>query len=1469
MSSAPRRLRAIGGILAFALTVGGVIAHAQTRPESASLDRLGPSLLAQAEESGSVRVIVGLDVPVQYETDLAGLEAIARQRAAIRAAQDQVEARLTASEVKRIKKYRTIRYFAAEVDASGLAKILADPLVVSITEDKPVPAALAESVPLIGATDVWSQGVEGTGRVVAILDTGVDRNHSFLANKVVHEACFSTTSSLYSSTSACPGGAETAQGPGSAAPCTSSGCDHGTHVAGIAAGAGSSFSGVARDADIMALQVFSNFSNVELCFSFGSPSPCALTFRSDQVDALEHVFLQRNGFGIASANMSLGGGRYPSACDTDFPEERDAINQLRAAGIPLVAASGNNGYSDGIAAPACIASAISVGSTTKADAVSSYSNSAQILDLLAPGEWIESSVPGNGFASWRGTSMAAPHVAGAFALLGEGAPTATIDATLSALKTTGTAILDSRNGITKPRVNVDLALVALGGGTPQGELQVQPTQGFASSGPSGGPFAPASKSYTLTNVGTGSVDFTVSVSVAWAGASTSGGTLAPGASQVVTVSITAAANALDPGNYASAVSISNTTNGNGDTSRGLTLNVTAPSSVNDKFEDAIALQQSSGSTVGSNVGATKEPGEPSHAGLPGGASVWWSWTTPAAGDLTVNTFGSSYDTLLGAYTGTNVAELQTLGGNNDAGGGLQSQISFAVQAGVNYYIAVDGLGGATGDIALNWSFTPGSQPPGELAVTPNEGFAASGPTGGPFSPNSKTYTVTNTGAASGSFTVTGVPSWLSASPTNGVLDPGESTDVVLSLDASPASLPPGSYSGNVSFNGQLRTATLEVTSTTAGNDDFAAALTLTGSNASTTGQNVGATKEPGEPDHGGDSGGASVWWRWQAPTSGLVTIDTFGSNFDTTLGVYTGSSVSSLTTVVQNDDAGSGLQSQVAFDAQAGVTYHIAVDGYAGQTGSIDLNLSQAGSAPANDAFASSLLLVGSAASATGSNVGATKEPGEPDHGGDSGGASVWWRWQTPTSETVTIDTFGSNFDTTLGVYTGSSVSSLTLVAQNDDAGGGLQSQVTLNAQAGVTYRIAVDGYGGDAGSINLSLAGSGSREVLLVDDDDNGPDVRSYFTDALDALGIAYDVWDTSSVDNEPNAETLSQYSEVIWFTGLQWGWGFAGPGAAGEAGLAAYLDGGGCLLVSSQDYYYDRGLTSFMQNYLGVASVEGDVGQTAVTGVGPYAQVGAQTLSYPFENFSDRVNPDGTAGTAFTGDAGPAGIFKDAGTYRTSFWAFPHSALPTASARQAALEAFLGSCQTSGGTPALVSPPPGSTLTGSSATFGWADNGTAVSGWWLMVGSSVGGSELFSSGWLGAATTSLNVSGLPTDGRTVYVRLFYYDEGWKYEDFEYTAAGVTLPPAITTPTPGSTLGGTSVTFSWTDNGTPCSGWWLMVGSSAGGNDLFSSGWLGAASTSALVTGLPTDGRTVYVRLFYYDEGWTRLDFEYTAAGP
>jgi hypothetical protein len=255
------------------------------------------------------------------------------------------------------------------------------------------------------------------------------------------------------------------------------------------------------------------------------------------------------------------------------------------------------------------------------------------------------------------------------------------------------------------------------------------------------------------------------------------------------------------------------------------------------------------------------------------------------------------------------------------------------------------------------------------------------------------------------------------------------------------------------------------------NNNFASAQVISGNSGATSGSNASATKETGEPNHAGNSGGASVWFQWQAPATGTATFNTAGSGFDTLLGVYTGSNVGALTLIGSNDDVSGSLTSSVVFNATAGTTYRIAVDGFGGATGGLTLNWNNVPPSPANDNFASAQLISGSIGTVLGTNAAATKEVGEPSHGGNSGGSSVWYRWQAPSSGSVTITTAGSGFDTLLGVYTGSSVGALTFIAGNDDdlTLGSLTSRVTFNAVGGTTYRIAVDGYLNTTGSIALN----------------------------------------------------------------------------------------------------------------------------------------------------------------------------------------------------------------------------------------------------------------------------------------------------------------------------------------------------------------------------------------------------------------
>ena len=187
------------------------------------------------------------------------------------------------------------------------------------------------------------------------------------------------------------------------------------------------------------------------------------------------------------------------------------------------------------------------------------------------------------------------------------------------------------------------------------------------------------------------------------------------------------------------------------------------------------------------------------------------------------------------------------------------------------------------------------------------------------------------------------------------------------------------------------------------------------------------------------------------------------TEFDTVLAAYTGERLDDLTSVAANDDAfGFYRESSMVFTAVSGTSYRVALDGVAGKSGDYRLHWAMK---PTNDAFVAAQSITGRSGTTATDNTLATREESEA---ANHGNRSVWYRWTAPHSRRVEFNTQGSDFDTVLSVYAGRRLSTLRLVAQNDDARGlHFRSRVMFVAQAGRTYRVALASVPGGDGQNN------------------------------------------------------------------------------------------------------------------------------------------------------------------------------------------------------------------------------------------------------------------------------------------------------------------------------------------------------------------------------------------------------------------
>ncbi len=255
-----------------------------------------------------------------------------------------------------------------------------------------------------------------------------------------------------------------------------------------------------------------------------------------------------------------------------------------------------------------------------------------------------------------------------------------------------------------------------------------------------------------------------------------------------------------------------------------------------------------------------------------------------------------------------------------------------------------------------------------------------------------------------------------------------------------------------------------------------------------------AALEAGTPAIAGGPGGRSLWWSWTAPDNASVEIDTSGSDggaaftggstYSTLLGVYTGSSLASLQAVgtpvtgltepLEGSPATNVPYSEVKFEATAGTTYQINVEGQAGASGPTVLAIY---TDPDYDAIATPRVLTGRSVSLLDANPNATRQSGEPLILGNPGGHSLWYAWTAPYTGTAQVSAYSYDFSPVAAVYTGTDFGSLSLVNAAQSSGitgtseAASQCLCTFSATAGTIYLISVDGKtANDVGEFTLSI---------------------------------------------------------------------------------------------------------------------------------------------------------------------------------------------------------------------------------------------------------------------------------------------------------------------------------------------------------------------------------------------------------------
>ena len=451
----------------------------------------------------------------------------------------------------------------------------------------------------------------------------------------------------------------------------------------------------------------------------------------------------------------------------------------------------------------------------------------------------------------------------------------------------------------------------------------------------------------------------------------------------------------------------------------------------DTFANCVALAGKVGLLTDNTLNASKQTGEPNHAGNPGGHSVWYCWTATTNQPVTFNTIGSGFDTLLAVYTGADLATLNVVTNNDDIAGATNrmSRVVFTPVAGTTYRIAVDGFGGAAGNVELSWNQAGGSLP--DLTIW--------GPGAAPFI-TTTTFAPNNCQVLEGCATA-GTRRLLRFNMETRNIG---TADLAIGNPATNSLFYFASCHNHYHFESFAQYTLL----------DTSYNPVILDTNV-VVGRKVGFAivdvvrwlpSAPSSLKYFGNNNGIQAGW------ADVYTQDLDCQFIDIT-GVPAGEYYLQITVNPDGLLAEADLQNNTAYVP-------------------ITIPPTNCLTAPPNDAFSDALVVDAAPFSAIAFSDCATLETAEPIHAGVTNGHSLWYTWTPVSNHTAVLTTKRSDFDTVLAVYTGESIDQLTLVASNNNIAGAdnRQSIVTFPAEAGVTYHIAAGGFSNAVGSLMLNI---------------------------------------------------------------------------------------------------------------------------------------------------------------------------------------------------------------------------------------------------------------------------------------------------------------------------------------------------------------------------------------------------------------